>query len=178
MIVRAILRGLAAAGVTVVLAACGSSGDAGGDATTASPAQTTPSSASTPSTADEVTVAAVTKAYQTFFASDSTAEQVEAAIQNGTRFHDTIAAEGSSKYSGTSGVKVTAVTLQSPDVAHVTFSVTSNGAVVLPGASGYAVRSGDGTWQVAAATFCQLLTLEGTAPAACKQAAATALPSP
>jgi len=172
MIVRTLSRALVVTSCAVVLAACGSSSGASPGGSDAS-SSIGPTVASSP---DAATVAAVTQAYQTFFAPASTAAQVEGAIQNGARFHDAIAAEGSSKYTGTSGVKVEKVVVQSPDVAHVTFSVTSNGSVVLPGASGYAVRV-DGSWKLAATTFCQLLTLEGTAPATCRQAAATALPS-
>lgn len=161
-------RALAVASGAMVLAACSSGGHAG--TPTASP------SSAASSSVDAATRAAVRKAYETFFAPDSTADQVETVVQNGAQFHDVIAAEGSSQYSGTSGVKIDKVTLQSADLAHVTFSVTSNGAVVLPGASGYAVHVGE-SWKLAATTFCQLLTLEGTAPATCKQAAATALPS-
>lgn len=167
MIVRAVSCWVAVVAGAVVLAACG-----GSSGTSGSPA-TSPSALAS---ADTATVAAVTKAYETFFAPESTAAQVESVVQNGAQFRDAILAEGDSQYTGTSGVKIDKVTLQSTDVARVTFSVTSNGAVVLPGASGYAVRIG-GSWKLAATTFCQLLTLQGTAPAACKQASATALPS-
>ena len=46
---------------------------------------------------------------------------------------------------------------------------------LLPDADGYAVRI-NGSWKVAATTFCSLLTLQGDSAPACKDPSVTALP--
>jgi hypothetical protein len=66
--------------------------------------------------------------------------------------------------------------MQSAHVAKVTFTVTIDGSPMLPGASGYAVNDA-GSWKMAATTFCELVTLEGTAPESCKDPKQTALPT-
>lgn len=162
---------VAAFGVlTVVLAACDSSGRSG----TSSP----PASAAG-SSADASIVAAVTKAYETFFAPDSTDQQIADSVQNGETLVVPAQAQDQSKYQGKSGVTLSSVTMQSPIVAKVIFTVTIDGSPMLPNASGYAVRDA-GSWKMAATTFCDLVMLEDmkTAPKACSDPAQTAFPTP
>lgn len=125
--------------------------------------------------ADNATTAAINQAYATFFGSKSTVAQSQAALQNGDKFHATLVKEGNSSYAQDSSAKVSAARLIKPNVAAVTFTVTVGGTSLLPDAPGYAVKTGD-TWQVAAQTFCGLLTVQGDAPAACHDPAVTALP--
>lgn len=158
-----------------VLAGCSSSGSAKGgkDASTASSAPSSASVSAGPA-ADPATTQAVTAAFQTFFSNTSTAAQSQAALQHGDKFTKTLEEQGKSSYADKSSAKVTAVhTSSSPDVVSVAFTV-STGSLTLP-FQGYAVRTA-GTWQVAAKTFCDLLTLEGSAPAACQDQSITALP--
>jgi hypothetical protein len=70
---------------------------------------------------------------------------------------------------------VASVRLTKPNLAVVTFTIRVAGQVVLPDSKGYAVLE-DGEWKVAANTFCQLLTLQGSAPEECKDKSFTALP--
>ena len=63
----------------------------------------------------------------------------------------------------------------SGSVLAVTFTITNSGTPLLSNIKGFAVQEG-GTWKVAAATFCVLLKLEGSPPAACSDSSITALP--
>jgi hypothetical protein len=72
-------------------------------------------------------------------------------------------------------VTVSKVTIASPTVADVTYTISVGGKPLLPDAQGYAVNT-NGTWQISEYTFCGLLTLEGGAPAECKTPTATQTP--
>lgn len=146
-------------------------GSSGGGAT--APAAAPPTGSGTP--ADAATRSAVAKAFTTFFSPKSTAAQSEAALQHGSAFTQTLAAEATSAQSQNVSATVSSVRLLSPDVAAVVFTLNSGGSPLLTDTPGNAVREG-GTWKVAAVTFCNLLTLQGTAPTACKDASITALP--
>lgn len=174
--VRRVFPLVAALIASALCGACSSSGGAGPAPTSVGTQANTPSAVATSGVpADAATTAAIGKAYATFFGSSSTLAQSQAALQHGDKFTATLKAEGSSSYAQKSGAKVTSVRLLRPDVAAVTFSITSGGSVMLPDAPGYAVKSGD-TWQVAAKTFCGLMKLQQQAPAACDDPAVTALP--
>lgn len=163
-----------------VLSACGSSG--GSTGTTASSAPSSgPSPVSTVATtgagtpADATTKAAVTKAFSDFFDSKSTTAQSQNALQAGDQFTAVLTQQGTQSYAKKSAATVASVRLISPNTAKVVFTVTVGGQPLLPDAPGYAVRI-DGSWKVAATTFCSLLTLEGDKADACKDPAVTALP--
>jgi hypothetical protein len=183
-------RAAAAASTVVILAlgGCSSSGTGAAGASTkagstvasgattsaANPATPTiPSGSGTP--ADAGTAAAVTKAYTTFFNPKTAEAQSEATLQHGPTFKDAL--DAASKTSQAQAVSATVSTVNqiSADVAYVTFTLSVGGTAMLPNTHGYAVRD-SGTWKVAAQTFCTLLQLQGTAPAACKDASITALP--
>ncbi len=167
--------------VAVLLAGCSSSGGShsspppGGKSTggASTPAAGPPSGSGTP--ADLATKSAVTTAFATFFSAKSTAAQAEAALQHGSAFTKTLADEAKSSQSQNVTATVTSVRLLGSDVAAVVFTLSSGGSPLLPNTPGNAVREG-GAWKVAAVTFCNLLTLEGTAPAACKDSSITSLP--
>jgi hypothetical protein len=97
-------------------------------------------------------------------------------LQNGARFHDALVAQGKSQYASTSTARVRSVRLLSPNVASVNYDILSNGQPLLQDVHGHAVRQ-NGRWVVAAETFCGLLKLQGSAPHACSDPSATALPS-
>jgi hypothetical protein len=120
-------------------------------------------------------VAAIKTAYAKFFAS-STPEQVSLGLlQNGPQFKTALDKQAATSLAQRAGAEVSKVTLVSPNLAQVVYTITMNGSPLLKDQPGYAVREG-GTWKVAAKTFCALLTLQGDAPAACTSPAATALP--
>ena len=168
----------------VLLAGCSSSAKNNGggapppsESSTApgsSPAAVSSSAAMSGTPADPATKAAVAAAYSAFFSSHTTQAQSRAALQHGSVFAATLAAEAKSSHAKNASAEVTAVTV-SGNVANVTFTLLSGGSPILPNTNGYAVREG-GKWKVAAQTFCVLLNLEGTAPPACKDPAVTALP--
>lgn len=171
---RAVRLGVAGGCVAILTAACSSSGSgaASGSAGTSGPAAVS-SGAGTP--ADGATLSAISHAYATFFSSASTTPQSQAVLQHGEQFTRTLEEQAKSTYADTSSATVDSARLISPDVAAVTFTVTSGGSALLPKAPGFAVRT-DSTWQVAAQTFCGLLKLEQAAPDACDDPAVTALP--
>ena len=166
-----IIRAGAVLVLCAVLTACGSSNDSVGEGASSTPAPVG-------SSPDATTLAAITKAYDTFFAPDSSDQQIADSVQNGQELVVPEQAQDQSKYQGKSGVVVNSVTMQSGTVAKVTFTVTIDGSPMLPNAPGYAVQDG-GTWKIAATTFCQLVTLENinTVPKGCTDPAQTAFPS-
>jgi hypothetical protein len=184
----AVLTFLAVAAV----AGCSSSGKAGGGSTPphspiSSPAASTtastsaaPAGAATPSgtgtPADSGTKALVAKAYRTFFDPKAPAATTQAALQHGSSFAATLDAAANSSAAKGIAATVTAVNLINPDLAYVTFTLTNSGSALLTDTPGYAVRE-NGTWKVAAQTFCNLLQLQKLSPAECKDPAITALPS-
>ncbi|MGH8862373.1 MAG: hypothetical protein ACRDVG_14290 [Jatrophihabitantaceae bacterium] len=171
-------RILAAAALAVLAGCTASAGSPSSSA--AAPSDTNPSASSTDASrrtdADPATTAAVARAYATFFSDKSTTPQSQAALQHGQVFTATLQQQSNSPHAQQSSAAVSQVLLESADVADVKFSITSNHVRVLSDVSGHAVRE-DGTWKVAAATFCQLLTLQGDAPKACNDASVTALSS-
>ena len=166
----AVAAALAGFAVIAALAGCSSGG---GKAPSTTPSRT---SARPPSgsPASSATTAAIQAAYTALFGTEATTAQSLAAVQHGAAFRHVVVAESKTSRAKGSGAKVTAVSLTSPDVAVVHFTVISNGVAVLP-TVGKALRT-SGHWQVAAATFCQLLTLNGDAPTQCHDPAFTALP--
>jgi len=132
----------------------------------------TPAGSGTP--ADAATKLAVTKAFTTFFGDVGTVAQSEAVLQHGAMFADALEEQSKGAYAQKSSASVSDVRV-SGDLAYVTFTISSNGTALLPNTKGYAVRDA-GTWKVAAQTFCTLLQLEGSPPAACKDSTITALP--
>lgn len=168
-------RAIAAAAVltvTAALTACGSSGGAGGTSAPGTSAAA-PSGSGTP--ANAATKAAISKAYATFFGTTATLAQSVAALQNGDKFVAAIKKESKNSYAAKSSAKVTSATLMSPHVAAVKFSISSGGQTLLKHSPGFAVEQ-NGTWKVAAKTFCGLLQLQGDAPNACSDPQVTALP--
>jgi hypothetical protein len=173
-----LIAGITAIGV--LSAGCSSSGGSPHASTSKSVGRShsrQPSSAthSNGPTAPPAVRSAISKAYAALFGTKSTLAQSVDSLQNGQAFKQAIVAESKKPAAKGSDAKVTAVTMQSANVAKVTFTVYSNGQPALPGASGLAVRQG-GKWKVAAQTFCQLLTLQGDAPHACNNPKITVVP--
>jgi hypothetical protein len=120
---------------------------------------------------------AVEKTYTLFFSTATSLRKSIAVLQHGDTFCPALLAVNNTSYGKQkTGATVSSVKLTKPNVAEVKFTIRVSGQVVLPNAKGYAVKEG-GDWKVAAQTFCQLLTLEGSAPKECKDKSITALPS-
>lgn len=173
----ALVAGITA--IVLLIAGCSSSGSPHASTSTSSrpsgPRQSPSATQSSGQAAPSAVRAAISKSYAALFGTKSTLAQSVGSLQNGPAFKQAIVAESKKPAAKGSGAKVTAVTMQSANVAKVTFTVYSNGSPALPGAKGLAVRQG-GRWKVAAQTFCQLLTLQGDAPHACNNPKITAVP--
>jgi hypothetical protein len=159
--------GLVAVLVTALLCGCSSSGG--------KPVRPTTSSTPAGAPADAATARAVRSAYAAFFNSTSSIGRSQAALQHGRSFHDALVQQANSPLATDAAVKVTDVRRLGPDLAAVTFTITQKGVPLLAGQVGHAVRD-NGHWQVAAETFCTLLTAAGGAPSACSDPKITALP--
>jgi len=161
------------------LAACSSSGGNGGSGTTTGATTgatgTAPTAAATGGPADAATTAAVKNAYAKFFSPDTPENVSLGLLQDGPKFKAAIDQQASGSMAASASVKVSSVSLISPKTAKVSFTIYLNKQPMLKNQPGYAVNT-NGTWQVAEYTFCGLLTLEGSAPAACKEPAATTAP--
>jgi hypothetical protein len=163
---------LAAVLAIALVAGCSSSKKA--PATSSSPPTTSaPPAAGSGSAAD---IAAIKSAYMLLFAPSTPVDTSVTMLQDGADFRATLVSEAKTTYAKEASVSVSKVTVTSANRASVTFSVLLNKSPILPNQPGYAIRE-DGHWKVAGATFCALLTAEGNAPAACKTAVATSLPS-
>ena len=96
-------------------------------------------------------------------------------IQDGSAFSQAISQQQKSEFAKAVSVKVTKVTVGSANKATVIFTLLLDGSPALPNQTGYAIRE-NGTWKVAGATFCSLLSAQGAPPPVCTTASATALP--
>lgn len=183
----AALAVVAAAALTGCGSSNGSGGDFSGDTGAATPPTTAvtaptsggsttaaaPSAVGSPASAADT--AAIKDAYAKFFSPDTPGSVSLGLLQNGPAFKAAIDQQAKGSMAGQASAKVSTVQLVSPDTAEVRFTIYLNKQPMLQNQKGYAVREG-GTWKVAEYTFCGLLTLEGTPPAACKQPAATEAP--
>lgn len=160
-----VLPAVLALGFTALLTVTG----CGGSTDSSPPATTTAAATAGDS-------GAVTQAFATFFSGGTTAADKIAVLQHGADFTDTIDAQADSTLAKSTTVQVTDVDMDAPDHATVTFTILMNGQPALTDQVGEAVRVG-GTWKVAQATFCALLTLEGNAPPQCAPATTAPVPT-
>jgi hypothetical protein len=179
----------ASVAAVVVLAACGSrvptarppttpavtatpstptSTDGGGPTTTV-PTVTTagtapPSTTATTAPFDQTAATAqITATWEKFFTPGTSVDERVALLQNGAALRAAIEQFATNPLQQQVSAKVTQVTFNSPTEAMVTYDVSLNGTVALPAALGKAVLEG-GTWKVAQASFCSLLSLAASGP--------------
>jgi hypothetical protein len=138
---------------------------------------TTPTSSTAPagSTAADPTTA-ITNAFITFFDGKAPIPQRLALLQGADAFQSVLANQTTSTIITQTSATVSAVVLMGANQAKVTYTVSLSGTPTLPNQMGGAVRI-NGTWKVAASTFCSILSLGGAAPAACTDPSVTAVPS-
>lgn len=156
---------LAAIAVAAVLAGCGSSHSSSSPSASTPTATKTTTSPSATRGANQAT-AQITRDWTTFFAASTPVSKRVSLLQNGQRFGQAIAAQSKSPLAQQAQAKVSKVTVTGPDRARVTYTVLLAGKPALSNQTGTAVKSG-GVWRVSDTSFCQLLALEGGAPAAC-----------
>jgi len=157
--------------VVFVATACGKS-------TSSEPATTAASTTSRPeanSSTGGLDVTQITANWKTFFAGSTGAEQKIALLQDGRSFADTIHAQANSVMAKGTTAQVLNVSALAPGRARVQYTILLNGTPALKNQIGLAVLDGS-VWKVADSSFCALLALEGTKPAACASGDIT--PSP
>jgi hypothetical protein len=153
--------------VAAALAGCSSSGGNGSPETSGSAG-----SGGTQSPAQRQ----IAKTYVQFFNTDTSLKKsVTKLLQHGPVFRSSLIKESNSPNAKNITAKVSDVKIVGKKLAKVTFTIYSGKPTLLPDSHGYAVVE-KGRWKVAAQTYCQLLTLEGSAPTACKDKSFTALP--
>ena len=169
--------------LAVTIAACGSGGSSPGASASASPSGGAGSSAAssaaptsaapTASSGGNASAVAQIKAnWQAFFNPKTPVSKRISLLQNGSTFASIIRSQASSSLASSATSSVSAVTVESPSQAKVTYSILVGGSPALKNQPGVAVKQG-GVWKVGDQSFCALLTLEnnGKAPSACASAA-------
>ena len=165
--------------LAATMAACSSSSTT----TAASPSSAPPSSAaaSSPAVTSSSAVASspgqaasgnakaqITSNWEAFFNGQTAASKKISLLENGQKFASVINAQAGSGIATSAGAKVTAVVVNSPTKATVSYDITLSGTTALANQTGTAGYQ-NGTWKVGDVSFCQLLKLEnaGTAPSVC-----------
>jgi hypothetical protein len=166
----------------VTLAACSSGGgsSSGSSASASAPAPSSAApgsaapatSASSASGGSAATAAQIKSDWEAFFNPKTPVAKRVSLLQNGSAFASIIKAQASSTLASAATSSVSAVTVESPTQAKVTYSILVGGTPELKNQPGVAVDEG-GVWKVGDQSFCALLTLEnnGKAPSACASAA-------
>lgn len=144
--------------LVLVAAGCGGGGNA---ATT-----TTATSATTAPGTPAAQRAEIKRVWERFFAGSTSAADKVALLENGSAYAQAIEAQAKSVLAQQSSAKVTRVTIVGPEKATVHYTIDLSGKPALTGQTGTAVKVGD-AWKVGQASFCRLLTLQGSAPKAC-----------
>lgn len=139
-----------------LLGACGSS------------STTSTAKKSTAASPAAIAVAEISQNWGRFFSPSTSVSTKIALLQNGSQFAPAINALAKSPFAKEASAKVTSVKLTSATTATVTYTVTLAGVAALKNAKGSAVKIGS-TWEVADASVCQLLKLEGSPPRACSK---------
>jgi hypothetical protein len=127
------------------------------------------SNTGTESSTTKLAIAQIKHNWVEFFAPSTSPATAITLLQNGTKFAAAVKAQAKSPFASELSATVSSVKLTSPTTATVIYTLKVAGQLPVPGlknATGSAVKTGS-TWQVADSTFCQLLKLQGPAPAAC-----------
>ena len=155
--------------VTACSSSSSTSASTAASSASASSAPVSSASVSSPAASSSAAaVAQITANWEKFFNSSTSATEKAALLQNGSKFTAAIGAFAQLPLASGIGAKVTAVTVNSPTSATVTYAITSGGTSLLSGQHGTAVYQ-DGTWKVGDASLCGLFKLipGGTLPSAC-----------
>ena len=150
------------------------SGKAGAPVTTSTPVSSPAPVTAAPSASggSTATVAQIKANLVAFFDPRTPVAKRVGLLQNGSAFASIIRSQASSSLAAAATSSVSAVTVESPSQAKVTYSILVSGTPALKNQPGVAVDQG-GVWKVGDQSFCALLTLEnsGKAPSACASAA-------
>ncbi len=165
------------AGALAVVAGIAGCSSADSESPRSSPSTTaaTPITPDPASTANGATVTAIKTAYIRFFNPATSLNESVRLLEDGPAFKGTLERQAKTSFAKTTTATVSTVTMDSPDKATVVYSLLLSGAPVLVNTTGSAVHE-SGTWKVASATFCGLLTTQGPAPPVCARATARVAP--
>lgn len=160
---------VAGLGATLVPAGCGGASSAG-QPSTAAPLTLASTPAATPAASDLAaagsTAAQVRAAWATFFDGKTSATKKIALLQDGSAVAAAINAQAGNALSTSTTATVSSVTVTSPHRAAVRYTIDLGGKPALSNQKGVAVQVA-GHWLVGLSSFCGLLSLEGSHPAAC-----------
>lgn len=143
-------------------AACGSSGSSSASSPSVSaPASGSSAAASGSAPADAAKAEAEVRAnWEKFFDPSTSLTDKAAVLENGDQLMPLLQSLAKDPRAGQVKAQVTSVTFTSPTTADLTYSLSIQGSVVVPNASGKAVLV-DGTWKVSHASLCALVTSGG-----------------
>ena len=127
------------------------------------PASSSPGPSTTAAFDQAAATAQITANWEKFFTPGTSVDERVALLQNGAALRAAIEQSATNPLQQQASAKVTQVTFASPTQATVNYDVYLNGTVALPNAEGTAVLEG-GTWKVAQASFCSLISLGATGP--------------
>ncbi|MGW5071778.1 hypothetical protein [Rhodococcus sp. NPDC004095] len=155
-------RALAACGFVAVLAASvtGCSSDSDDDATAATTTTKAAATTTAAAAADPAATKEITDAYVAFFNGTTPPAARAGLVENGATFQPALEAMAADPQASATTATVAKVTTTDATNADVTYTLLMGGNPVLPDQGGQAVKQ-DGTWKVAAATFCALLSIQG-----------------
>jgi hypothetical protein len=161
----------ASVGTTASSATTGTASAQPASPTSAAATGSTGGTASSGSTGAAAT-AQIKADWQEFFSARTPVATRISLLQNGSAFASILRSQASSPLAASAASTVSAVKVESPAQASVTYSILLHGTPALKNEPGVAVHQ-DGTWKVGDQSFCALLILEssGKAPAACVSAA-------
>lgn len=125
-----------------------------------SPAPTTPSATAGGPADAAAAEAQIKQNWQTFFDPKTKIADKEKYLENGTVLAPLLQGFAADPRVGQVSAAVTNVAFTSATTATVTYSLSLQGTVVVPNATGKAVLQ-DGTWKVADSTLCGLVALTG-----------------
>jgi hypothetical protein len=168
------------AGVLAVVAATAGCSSAKSESSLpSSPPSTTaatPIARATATATNGAAVTAIKAAYVKFFNPATSLNESVTLLQDGPAFRKTLKKQAKTSFAKTTTATVAKVTLVSPVKATVVYTILLSGTPVLVNTTGSAVHQ-RGTWKVAGATFCGLLTAQGPPPPVCTRATATSAPN-
>jgi hypothetical protein len=155
-------------------AACGGGSSPTGATTPAAPITTTGATAGTSlSSAD---LAQIRSNWITFFDGSKPADSKIPLLENGQDFAAVLRLQAQGPLAQGSTVTVSDISFLAPGRAKVSYSILVDAKPALPNQVGLSVLE-DGTWKVADASFCALLTLEGSKTPLCAGASSNATPT-
>ena len=111
-----------------------------------------------------------------FFDGSKPADPKIPLLENGQLFADVLRLQAQGPLAQGSTATVSDISFLAPGRAKVSYSILVDGKTALPNQVGLSVLE-DGTWKVADASFCALLTLEGSTTPLCAAPSSSAPPT-